>query len=62
MKILLISGFLGAGKTTFIKELIRQTGCTSFQVLPTTSANAWSSDRALMKRRSGQDCAPAEKP
>ncbi len=26
MKILLISGFLGAGKTTFIKELIRQTG------------------------------------
>lgn len=25
MKILLISGFLGAGKTTFIKELIRQT-------------------------------------
>ena len=26
MKILLISGFLGAGKTTFIKELIKQTG------------------------------------
>ncbi len=26
MKILLISGFLGAGKTTFIKELINQTG------------------------------------
>lgn len=26
MKILLVSGFLGAGKTTFIKELIRQTG------------------------------------
>ena len=26
MKILIISGFLGAGKTTFIKELIRRTG------------------------------------
>ena len=26
MKILIISGFLGAGKTTFIKELSRQTG------------------------------------
>lgn len=26
MKILLISGFLGAGKTTFIKELIKRTG------------------------------------
>lgn len=26
MKILVISGFLGAGKTTFIKELIRRTG------------------------------------
>lgn len=26
MKVLVISGFLGAGKTTFIKELIRQTG------------------------------------
>lgn len=26
MKILVVSGFLGAGKTTFIKELIRQTG------------------------------------
>lgn len=26
MKILLISGFLGAGKTTFIKELIKETG------------------------------------
>lgn len=26
MKVLIISGFLGAGKTTFIKELIRQTG------------------------------------
>ena len=26
MKILIVSGFLGAGKTTFIKELIRRTG------------------------------------
>ncbi len=26
MKILIISGFLGAGKTTFIKELVKQTG------------------------------------
>ena len=26
MKILVISGFLGAGKTTFIKELARRTG------------------------------------
>lgn len=26
MKILIVSGFLGAGKTTFIKELIRQSG------------------------------------
>lgn len=26
MKILIISGFLGAGKTTFIKELARRTG------------------------------------
>lgn len=26
MKVLLISGFLGAGKTTFIKELIQRTG------------------------------------
>ncbi|MBQ3076717.1 MAG: GTP-binding protein [Clostridia bacterium] len=26
MKILIVSGFLGAGKTTFIKELIRKTG------------------------------------
>ncbi|MCR5667111.1 MAG: hypothetical protein K6G01_09800 [Eubacterium sp.] len=26
MKILIISGFLGAGKTTFIKELIKKTG------------------------------------
>ena len=26
MKILLVSGFLGAGKTTFIKELIKRTG------------------------------------
>ena len=26
MKILIISGFLGAGKTTFIKELINRTG------------------------------------
>ena len=26
VKILVISGFLGAGKTTFIKELIRRTG------------------------------------
>lgn len=25
MKVLLISGFLGAGKTTFIKELIKHT-------------------------------------
>ncbi len=32
MKILIISGFLGAGKTTFIKELIRKTG-ESFVVL-----------------------------
>ena len=28
MKILIVSGFLGAGKTTFIKELIRRTGTT----------------------------------
>ena len=27
MKVLIVSGFLGAGKTTFIKELIRRTGC-----------------------------------
>ena len=26
MKILIISGFLGAGKTTFIKELAKRTG------------------------------------
>ena len=26
MKILIVSGFLGAGKTTFIKELIRRSG------------------------------------
>ena len=26
MKILVISGFLGAGKTTFIQELVRRTG------------------------------------
>ena len=26
MKILVVSGFLGAGKTTFIKELIKRTG------------------------------------
>ena len=26
MKILVISGFLGAGKTTFIKEMVRSTG------------------------------------
>ncbi len=32
MKILIISGFLGAGKTTFIKELIRRTG-KSFVIL-----------------------------
>jgi len=29
MKILIVSGFLGAGKTTFIKELIRRTGTAS---------------------------------
>lgn len=27
MKILIISGFLGAGKTTFIKSLVKHTGC-----------------------------------
>jgi len=32
MKVLIVSGFLGAGKTTFIKELIRRTG-KSFVVL-----------------------------
>lgn len=32
MKILIVSGFLGAGKTTFIKELIRRTG-KSFVIL-----------------------------
>ena len=26
MKILIVSGFLGAGKTTFIKELVRRSG------------------------------------
>ena len=26
MKILVISGFLGAGKTTFIKEMVKSTG------------------------------------
>ena len=26
MKILVVSGFLGAGKTTFIQELVRRTG------------------------------------
>ena len=26
MKILIVSGFLGSGKTTFIKELLRRTG------------------------------------
>ena len=32
MKILIISGFLGAGKTTFIKELVKRRKC-NFVVL-----------------------------
>ena len=47
MKILVVSGFLGAGKTTFIKEMSKQTG-RDFVVMENEYAEA-GMDRAFLE-------------
>jgi len=56
MKILIVSGFLGAGKTTFIKELIRRSGTKPVVLENEYGEN--SIDARDLKRGSGNDKQP----
>ncbi len=56
MKILIVSGFLGAGKTTFIKELIRRSGTKPVVLENEYGEN--SIDARELKREDGSDKKP----